>query len=286
MSDDTDMDTFDALQAEMEAENACHDWKHTNRRGADSMSATKTKSALFDLSSIGVAVEKPRQLTDKFSAILYAHKGVGKTSFLGSCADVEALGPVLILGTEDGTSVLSRDYSDDPNLDVVNVEDWSTAAEIITAVANHETKYKTVAIDTLSELQEIMKRFRTKDGQRDMEFKDWAFVADNTINIVKMLHRSPYVNVIFTTHAEKVKDEDSGKLLLSPYFLGKKSLTEALKPVDEVWYLAVSKNEKGESVRVLQTQPDGKIDASDRSGKLDFYIESPNMAEVFAQLSK
>jgi hypothetical protein len=250
------------------------------------MTATKTKSELFDLSSIGVAVERPRQITEKFSAILYGHKGIGKTSFLGSCADVEGLAPILILGTEDGTSVLGRDYSDDPNLDVVNVEDWPTAAAIIEAVANNPTKYKTVAIDTLSELQEIMKRHRTKDGQRDMEFKDWAYVADNTIGIVKMLHRSPHVNAIFTTHAEKVKDEDSGKLLLSPYFLGKKSLTEALKPVDEVWYLSVGKNEKGEAVRVLQTQPDGKIDASDRSGKLDDRIESPNMAEVFAQLSR
>lgn len=246
----------------------------------------RPKSAAFDLSSIGIEVERPRQITGKFSAIIYSHKGVGKTSLLGSCAEVEALSPVLIIGTEDGTSVLGRDYSDNPNLDVVNVEDWTTAAQVITAVANNETKYKTVAIDTLSELQEIMKRFCTNDGKRSMEYKDWAFVADNTINIVKMLHRSPYVNALFTTHAEKVKDEDSGKLLLSPYFLGKKSLTEALKPVDEVWYLAVGKNEQGEAVRVLQTQPDGKIDASDRSGKLDFYIEDPTMAAVFEQFSK
>lgn len=245
----------------------------------------KTKAEAFDLNSIA-PIGKPRKLSAKGSYIVYGHKGVGKTSFSATCADVEELAPVLFIATEDGSSVLSRDYGDDPNLDVVQVDDWPTAAKLIEAVANHPTKYKTVVVDTISELQEIMKAHTSNNGTKGMEYKDWGFIADNTINVVKMLHRSPHVNVIFTTHAEKVKDEDSGKLLISPYFLGKKSLSEALKPVDEVFYLAVAKGDESEPIRVIQTGQDGKIDASDRSGKLAFQIPNPTMGEIFAQLSK
>lgn len=239
---------------------------------------------LFDLSTIA-PIGRPRQMTDKFSAIVYAAKGAGKTSLLGTCADVEELSPILILATEDGSSVLGRDYADDPNVDVVQLEDWPTVGKLIDAVANNRTKYKTVAVDTAAETQELMKAHRTNGGQRDMEFKDWAYIADNTINMIKMLHRSPYVNAIFTTHSERVKDDDTGKVLTSPYFLGKKSLTEALKPVDLVLYLAVAKGEDGQPVRVIQTGGDGKIDASDRSGKLAFQIPNPTMSEIYAQLS-
>lgn len=251
---------------------------------------TKTLAApkreLFDLSSLA-PIEKPRPMSKKFSMVLYGVKGAGKSSLAGSCAMVEELSPVLFLATEDGSSVLARDYGDDPNLDVINIEDWRTAAPIIQAVADNETKYKTVVVDTIAELQEFMKAHSTNDGATAMEFKDWGYLADNTVKIVKLLHRSEWVNVIFTTHTEKVKDEDSGKVLSSPYFLGKKSLSEALKPIDIVAYLGVTQDKATkETLRVLQTGTDGKFDASDRSGKLDMFIANPSFAEIHAQLTK
>lgn len=229
---------------------------------------------MFDLSSI-VAIEKPRSATDKFSAILYAPPKTGKTTLIGTCADVEALSPVLLLATEDGSSVLADKYDD---VDVANVEDWPTAARIITAVAEGKTKYKTIGVDTISELQELMKEHTNETG-----YGLWAYIADETIKVVKLLHRSPHVNVIFTTHNEKVKDESSGKLLNSPYFLGKKSLGEVLKPIDLILYLGVADID-GVPTRVLQTKPDGKNDAGDRTGKLDFFIPNPNFAEIYAQM--
>lgn len=242
------------------------------------------KSNLFDLSTIA-KIEKPRPMSAKWSMILYGGKGVGKTSLAGSAALVEELSPVLFLATEDGSSVLARDYPDDPNLDVVNVEEWLEAQPLINAVANNETKYKTVVIDTIPELQELLKAHISGDSG-EMRIQDWGTIADNTVKIVKMLHRSPYVNVIFTSHMEKVKDEDSGKVLISPYFLGKKSLQEALKPIDIVCYLAVTQDKATkETLRVLQTNPDGKYDASDRSGKLDAYIPHPSFGEIHAQLT-
>jgi len=243
------------------------------------------KPALFDLTSIeGVVIGAPRVMTSKFSLVIYGGKGVGKTSLLGDCANVPAWAPILILATEDGSSVLSRKYKDNPLVRVVNLEDWTVAAPLIEAVANNETIYKTVAIDTLPELQEINKRYITSDGQNEMRIQDWGTLADNTIQIVKMLHRSPWVNAIFTAHVEKVQD-DAGKVLYSPYMLGKKSLQEAMKPIDIVAYLAVVQDKTTkESVRVLQVHPDGKFDASDRSGKLQGQYVDPTMLELYNDL--
>lgn len=260
---------------------------------AESATVVKTKKAkpltklkkpapdLFDLASIGVKVERPRPMSEKFSAVIYGKKGVGKTSLAASCAKVPELAPVLFLAIEDGSSVLDKEYSDDPNLDVVYVEDWPTGGTVIDAVANNQTKYKTVIVDTLSELQELMKEHTTESG-----YGLWAYIADNSITTVKMLHRSKYVNVIFTTHAEKLKDEDSGKVLMSPYFLGKKTIEEALKPIDLVLYLALGKDEAGQPVHVLQTKGDGKIDASDRSGELPFQMGDASFEEIYPYLTR
>lgn len=236
---------------------------------------------LFDLGSIGIKVERPRPMSEKFSAIIYGKKGVGKTSLAASAAKVPELSPVLYMAIEDGSSVLDKDYHDDPNLDVVYVEDWPTGASVIDALANNQTKYKTVIVDTISELQEHMKEHTTEAG-----YGLWAYIADNSISVMKMLHRSKFVNVIFTTHAEKLKEEDSGKVLMSPYFLGKKTIEEALKPIDLVLYLALGKDESGQPVHVLQTKGDGKIDASDRSGELPFQMGNPTFEDIYPYLAR
>lgn len=236
---------------------------------------------LFDLGSIGIKVERPRPMAEKFSAVIYGKKGVGKTSLAASAAKVPELSPVLYMAIEDGSSVLDKEYGDDPNLDVVYVEDWPTGAAVIDALANNQTKYKTIIVDTMSELQEHMKEHTNEAG-----YGLWAYIADNSISVVKMLHRSKFVNVIFTTHAEKLKDEDSGKVLMSPYFLGKKTIEEALKPIDLVLYLAVGKDEQGQPVHVLQTKGDGKIDASDRSGELPFQMGNPSFVDIYPYLAR
>jgi hypothetical protein len=277
----TDIDPDEALAA-LAAEAEAAEEKPVKKAVAKKPAPTKD---LFDLSSIpGVSIGAPREMTSKFSMMLYGGKGVGKTSLLGDCANVPAWAPILILATEDGSSVLHRDYADNPLVRVVNIEDWATAAPLIQAVAENETIYKTVAIDTLPELQEINKLHITNEGQNEMRIQDWGTLADNTINVVKMLHRSPYVNVIFTAHVEKVQD-DAGKVLYSPYLLGKKSLQEAMKPIDIVAYLAVVQDKSTkESIRVLQVHPDGKFDASDRSGKLQGQYVDPHMIDLYTDL--
>jgi len=276
-----------ALVAEAEASEAPA--KPTKSKAPAKSKAVVPKTPLFDLTTIPgvvVSIEPPRKMSSKFSMVMYGPKGAGKTSLLGDCANVPAWAPILVLATEDGSSVLSRDFPDNPMLRVVNLEDWATAAPLIQAIADNETEFKTVAIDTLPELQEFNKAHITDGGANEMRIQDWGTLADNTITIVKMLHRSPWVNVIFTSHVEKVQDQETGKLMYSPYLLGKKSLQEAMKPIDIVCYLGVAQDKATkETMRVLQVHPDGKYDASDRSGKLQAQYINPTMTDLYNDLT-
>lgn len=238
---------------------------------------------LFDLSSLpGVTISKPRRADTTFTMLLAGLPKSGKTLLAGTANDVEGLSPVLLLALEDGSSVLARDY---PDMDVIEPENWVQAAAIIEHVAEGNTKYKTVILDTLGELQEMMKAHITEDGSKEMRIQDWGTIKDNTVNTVKMLHRSP-ANAIFITHSEEIKDENTGASRIQPYLLGKGSLGEVPKIVDIIAYLAVAQDKKTkENFRVLQTGQDGRILAGDRFGTLDFQIINPDMGTIFEQLT-
>jgi hypothetical protein len=275
-----DSNTELALERELE-----ETLTRTTEPGAHTMSTAtvekpEAKKELFDLSTI-VKIEAPRRPESTFSMLLYGKPKVGKTLLAGSAADVEALSPILVLAIEDGSSVLANKYED---VDVVNIEDWKTAAAVISAVAEGNTKYKTVIVDTLGELQEQMVMHITKDKTEAMRIQDWGTILDNTVNVVKMLHRSP-VNSIFITHADRVRDESTGAVMIQPVLKGKASLGEVPKIVDIIAYMQIAVAEDKSNVRVLVTEPTDKIDAGDRFGKLDSIIPNPTMQAVYDQLT-
>ena len=243
--------------------------------------AVAPKPPLFDLSTI-CTITKPRRADTTFSLLLAGLPKSGKTLLAGTANDVAGLGPVVLLALEDGSSVLARDY---PDMDVIEPENWIQAAGVIEALADGETGYGTAIVDTLGELQEMMKAHITEDGTKEMRIQDWGTIKDNTVNVVKMLHRAK-INVIFITHSEEIKDENTGVSRIQPYLLGKGSLGEVPKIVDIIAYLAVAQDKKTkETFRVLQTGQDGKILAGDRFGKLDYQIINPTMGELFEQLT-
>lgn len=279
--DQIESEEMAAAAAELEALAAAAEAKEKPvKKAAPKSKAVAPKPALFDLASIpGVIVTNPRRPDDSFTFLIYGPPKVGKTLLGGSAAEVEALSPILVLAIEDGSSVLAQHY---PDVDVIELDDYATAAAVITAVAEGKTKYRTVLVDTLYELMCLNKEHITK-GVRQLSQPEWGTLADNTITTIKMLHRSS-VNVIITAHAGRVQDGESGKVMTSPIFLGQKSGPEILKVVDVIAYYGIGKTESGESVRVLQVTSDGKKDGGDRFGKLDDQIVNPTFADIWEQL--
>ena len=286
MSTDTLDDTYDAIEAEaaaaaeLAAMAAEADIALEETKAASKKAPAKTKpKAKIDLNSIA-PVTKPRRPDDSFTMLFYGPPKVGTTLLAGTADDGPELGPVLLLALEDGSSVLAENY---PDMDVIVLEDYLTAAKIIDAVCSGDTEYRTVIVDTFYELMCLNKEHITK-GARQLSQPEWGVVADNAITTIKMMHRSP-VNFIITAHAGRVKDEESGKVMTSPIFLGQKAGPEILKTVDVIAYYGIAKSESGESVRVLQVTSDGKKDGGDRFGKLEDQIPYPTMQELYSQLT-
>src|SRR6188472_1547478 len=84
--------------------------------------------------------------------LIYGEPGVGKTRLAGSAADHEDTAPVLILDVEGGVTSL-RHRND---IDVIQVRDIDTIVKVHDEL--HKEKgggYRTVVIDSLSELQKL-----------------------------------------------------------------------------------------------------------------------------------
>jgi hypothetical protein len=69
---------------------------------------------------------------------------------------------------------------------------------------------------------------------------------------------------------EKTQDEN-GKIIYASSMPGKTTTKDLPYFFDEVFALRAERDDKGDIQRMLQTQPDGKWTAKDRSGKLDAY---------------
>lgn len=93
-------------------------------------------------------LERPED-TQAFNGIIYGETGAGKTSLVGSAAECEETSPVLYMDFEGGTrSLHGRD------IDVVRPRDWRDIQEVYDFLHDHNTRYRTLAVDSLTELQQ------------------------------------------------------------------------------------------------------------------------------------
>lgn len=240
----------------------------------------------FDLSSLGLEMEEPTEATDKHTLLLYGRHRVGKSSLAATMADVEGKYPILWVAAEDGTTAFAGLYPKG-RIKVVNVRTWKEIQALAEMVLDNETPFKTVVFDTMGEIQEIIKRDFLK-ANKTSSYEMWAQIADNLTWLVTAFQdkEAPY-NAIFIAHTEKVKDDNLGSVLLSPYFLGKKSIVDIPKIPDTIAYLAKAQDENGETVRVLQLSSTERIDAGSRlEHRLPKQIANPDMKTFFEHLSK
>ena len=120
--------------------------------------------------------------------------------------------------------------------------------------------------------------------QSKNKFEKWASLAEDTLAWTELLHRSGYM-VILLAHTEQEKDELTGKVTTSPYFLGRKTGREAPKIFDVIAYLYVDRHpETDDPLRVLQTEGVDGIIAKDRTDTLPNFMGDPLMSKVYNRI--
>jgi hypothetical protein len=240
----------------------------------------------------------------KLSLIVYGLTGVGKTYFIASANQCEYTKPCLYVLTDPGDTTLA-DY---PDLDFVRVKTIEELQEVYDFIRYENTKYKSVALDSATELSNISLSEVTgaidvigDDG--DIAFKDLAngkppdryhynqsrqhmrnfFRAFRDLSKLKKKKRRVHV---FITALEK---KDEARNLLCPSLPGGMA-QESGAYVDILARLTVrlvNKNEKEEEVRHLLLTKRADDDegfvclAKNRGGRLGSHLWRPTVGKIF-----
>jgi len=202
-----------------------------------------------------------------FNIEIYGDYGAGKTHFCGTAADHEETAPLLLLDIEGGAATLRHR----PDVEVVQVRSMNEMVTIHRELKeDNGNTYKTVAVDSLTELQrldvsEIMRAVHLLDDDRDPDVpspREWQKTLAHMRKICRA-YKDLNVNVIFTALAVRKQDED-GAVSIKPSLQGK-ALDEIPAFFDVVAYLDTI-IEKDKIERRLITAQHPKYRAKDRLG--------------------
>ena len=190
---------------------------------------------------------------DGVKVLIYGNSGVGKTTQLGTLE-----GKTLILSAESGLLVLK-----DKDMDVLDISSIDELAEAYVALKEGELKYDNVALDSLSEIGDILIQELEQDdyyGDPSNTFPKWGEYTKRMLKMVKMFRDLKGINVIFLALAEPV--EANGSIKYYPMIPAKKAQSKLVSLFDEVYYYNIDKDEN----RILHTSGTNMFEAKSRSG--------------------
>lgn len=237
--------------------------------------------------------------------LIYAPPGHGKTTFLGTAAGDDRISPMLLLDFEAGIdSILSKCHvlqSTDAlqdripsvkKIDVLHIKHWKDFAAVIEFLKAFPERYKSVALDSLSEmnylnLDEIVKQASIRSPRHDhdvAEMQDYLRSSFQMRRLVRLFRDLP-INSFWTAGVQETTDPLTKLPAYVPALTGKLA-REIPGLVLIVGYLALMEDENGETHRTLITQPLKRFIAKDRSegGKLGAFVQDPTLPLIFDKL--
>lgn len=232
-----------------------------------------------------LGVQSPDEISPYLNILIYGQPGVGKTFFAGTAEDSELTSPTIFLDVEGGTTTLRKRK----NLDVVRIR--STEELVAThkmLLEQNDNHYKTVVIDSLTELQKldmhgIMKELVSRRPDLDPDVpsqREWGKSIEHMRRITRAYRDLP-MNTIFTCLVVIDKD-DSGTVTYAPSLPGKLKM-EISGFVDVVGYLTTA-TENDETVRRLQFAATKKVIAKDRTASLGDVVDNPTIPMLWEMM--
>jgi hypothetical protein len=235
----------------------------------------------------GLRVDPVRLRPKTINVLVYGDSGVGKTVFAGSSQLVPEMTPVLLIDIEGGALSLTHTY---PEVDVVRVQTWDEMQGLYNELHAERHKYKTVILDSLTEIQKfsmynIMKEVVDDNPERDPDIagmREWGKNIEQMRRYVRAFRDLP-INTIFTALAREDKD-NRGQITKKPSLSGKLA-GEVAAFLDIVLYYYVKNVKQGDEVvrqRLMLTSATDTTTAKDRTGKLPLILESPTMSDIYS----
>jgi phage nucleotide-binding protein len=215
-----------------------------------------------------VKITSTRRSAGYVKAIVYGEAGVGKTTLCQTAPDP------IIISAESG--LLSLRKFDIPAIEVHTIDDLDEAYGFL----RESDEYKTICIDSLSEIAEIYlsaEKKKVKDGR-----KAYGNMNDYMYDMIRNW-RDMDKHVYFTAKIIRVEDADTGITRYQPAMPGRTMLNNLEYFFDEVLCLHIGEDEEGEKFRYIQTQPSVTHKAKDRSGALDD-PERPDLTFIFNKI--
>ena len=219
----------------------------------------------LNLDGLGVEFTKPQALVSQASIVLYGMPGCGKTTLAASAVDVPELRDVLILDFENSSAAVAEKYGEHPNLDVVQLRDWKKATQVLDLVLTTPHQYKTVVIDPVNGLMQLLQIEMKRRVSRKIELSakakltaregaelkalakvnipsatnnsmgepgtteaDYGLIGNEATHLMARLNAAPFL-VIMNTHADQYSSRTQPREILRPDMpgnVGRKVVTQ------------------------------------------------------------
>jgi phage nucleotide-binding protein len=230
---------------------------------------------LTPTSFAGLKIERPStESVEKLNMLIYGEAGVGKTWLAGSASRVPEMRNVLYLDAEAGKTTL-REH---PDVEILPCRTWQSYVDIYQALKAGGHRYRTVVLDSLSEILEQCKdqvmaemKLDPDNEQRDEDIpsiREWGKLQVRMLRLIR-LYRDLPMNVIFIAHAERVQLK-TGKHKWMPLLNGKMQMK--VPQIPDIVLFMYNQEVDGEQKRLmLTTQTDSAV-AKVRGAKMPSVI--------------
>ena len=212
---------------------------------------------------------------DGVKVLISGPAGIGKTMIAST-----APSPIII-SAEAG--LLSLAGLDVPVIEVTTVAQVTEAYEFLTS-SKEATQYKTICLDSISEIGEVLLS-EYKKLSKDPRAA-YGQLNDDMAALIRSFRDIKEKHVYFSAKQTRLAEEDSGRVYYKASMPGKSLLAGLPYFFDEVFVMNLGKLEDGSIYRYLQT---GKTlaheDCKDRSGRLEM-VEKPDLTYIFGKIAQ
>lgn len=211
---------------------------------------------LTPTSFAGLKIERPDvHEISKLNMLIYGEAGVGKTWLAGSASRVPSMRNVLYVDAEAGKATL-REH---PDVEILPAKNWKAYIDIYNALKAGGHSYRTVVLDSLSEILEQCKDQVMVEMKADPEnetrdedipsIREWGKLQVRLLRLIR-LYRDLPMNVIFIAHAERVQLK-GGKHKWMPLLNGKAQMK--VPTIPDIVFFMYNQEVDGEQRRLMLT---------------------------------